>query len=54
MRPKKKGLRLKGNLGVHGVIHKGRTITDKDLDDPATLKWIEDNDFPKYLLTDED
>lgn len=54
MRPKKKGLRLKGNLGVHGVIHKGRTITDKDLDDPETLKWIEDNGFPKYLLTDED
>lgn len=54
MRPKRKGLRFKGNLGVHGVVHMGRTITDADLDDPATLKWMEEHDFPQYLLTHED
>lgn len=54
MRPRKKGLRFKGTLGTHGVTHKGRTVTDADLDDTATLEWMEANGFPKYLLTNED
>ena len=52
-RPRRTGLRFKGTLGKHGVIHKGRTITDADLDDPATLEWMEANQFPKYLMTDD-
>lgn len=54
MRPPRKGVHLKGTLAAHGVIHKGRLITDADLDDPATLAWMEANAFPKYLLTHED
>ena len=52
MRPKRKGLRFKGDLGIHGVTHMGRVVTDADLSDPETLQWMEENNFPKYLLTD--
>lgn len=54
MRPKRKGLHLKGDLRMHGVVHKGRLIIDDDLEDPATLKWMDDNGFPQYLLRYED
>jgi hypothetical protein len=53
MRPRRKGLHLKGNLAEHGVVHKGRLIMDADLEDPATLEWMEANRFPKYLLQDD-
>lgn len=54
MRPRRKGLHLKGDLREHGVVHKGRLITDADLEDPDTLAWMDDNDFPQYLLRYED
>lgn len=53
MRPHRKGLHFKGQLGAHGVSHRGRIITDADLDDPDTLEWMEENDFPKYLLYED-
>jgi hypothetical protein len=53
MRPRRKGLHIKGNLAEHGVVHKGRLIMDADLEDPATLEWMEANQFPKYLLQDD-
>lgn len=33
-----------------GVIFKGRVIMDADLEDPATLEWMEANGFPMWTV----
>lgn len=50
-RPAPKGRRLWGRAAEHGVTFKGRLITNADLDE-ETLKWLDDNGFPQYLLRD--
>ena len=49
---KPKGVRLRGMAARNGVRFKGRIIMNPL--DADTLAWMDDNDFPQYLLRYED
>ena len=50
---KPRGRHLRGSAARHGVLFRGRLITNETLT-PDLLRWMDENGFPKTLLIDED
>jgi len=48
--PKPKAHRLRGDAARHGVVFRGRIITNDTIDDD--WEWMQSNGFPKQLLED--